>query len=321
MNCSQITNFTTDSNLYMFNTVLNKRMMNKSAYVLIGLLMFFMSCSEKERETPSGMKYTIIEAGDGATAKTGEVLVFDYQLKDSKDSVWGETFTEGIPAATKIADSSQLANEDGMTQMFRALSVGDSVKTEMSVNDFFNKVVGAPVPPNIDSTLSVTYTLKVQDITSVDEFLKEREAQLKVREQRVFGEDTEQIKQYLSESNLTARQDTSGLQYIIHSEGGGKKPSLDDCVEVKYTGRFLKTGEVFDQAEKMAFPLSGVIDGWKLGVSMLGKGDSGTFYIPSKLAYGPQGYAGAIPPDAILIFDVTLLDVKEEFDQATRSCK
>lgn len=295
--------------------------MNKSAYGLIGLLTLLVSCNNNVKETPNGMKYTIIEAGDGQTPATGEVLVFDYELKDSKDSVWGETFTEGIPAATKIADSTQLANEDGMTQMFRSLSVGDSVKTEMPVSKFFSEIVGAPAPPEIDTTLSVTYTLKVRDVASVDEFLKDREALLKKREDRVFNEDTEQIKKYLSESNLTALQDTSGLHYIIHSENGRKKPSPDDCVEVKYTGRFLETGEIFDQAERIAFPLDGVIAGWKLGIPFLGVGDSGTFYIPSKLAYGPQGYAGAIPPDAILIFDVTLLAVEDEFDQATRTCK
>ena len=295
--------------------------MNKSAYALIFLLTLAIACKDNVRETPNGLKYTVIETGDGVTPKTEEVLVFDYELKDSKDSVWGETFTQGIPAATKINDSTQIANEDGMTQMFRTLSVGDSVKTEMPVKDFFTKVVGAPVPPNVDTTLSVTYTIKVQDIMSVEEFMKAREVHLKRREDRVFGEDTDKIKKHLADSNLTALQDTSGLQYIIHSNSGGKKPSPDDCVEVKYEGRFLKTGEVFDKAERIAFPLDGVIAGWKLGIPMLGKGDSGTFYIPSKLAYGAQGYPGAIPPDAILIFDVTLLDVKDEFDQESRTCK
>lgn len=295
--------------------------MNKSAYTLLLLLTLTIACKDNVRETPNGLKYTVIETGDGVVPKTEEVLVFDYELKDSKDSVWGETFTEGIPAATKINDSTQMANEDGMTQMFRTLSVGDSVRTQMPVKDFFTKVVGAPVPPNVDTTLSVTYTIKVQDIMSVDEFLKAREVHMKRREDRILGQDTETINKHLTEGNLTARQDTSGLQYIIHSTSGGKKPSLDDCVEVKYEGRFLKTGEVFDKAERIAFPLDGVITGWKLGIPMLGKGDSGTFYIPSKLAYGPQGYPGAIPPDAILIFNVTLLDVKKEFDQATRSCK
>lgn len=295
--------------------------MNKSAYALIGLLTLLTACGKNEKETPNGLKYTVVKEGDGVVPKTDEVLVFDYQLKDSKDSVWGETFTEGIPAATKISDTTQIANEDGMTQMFRMLSVGDSVKTEMPVNEFFSKIVGSPAPPEIDTTLSVTYTLKVQDIMSVDEYMQAREEQLKKREARIFTKDTEAINKYLSDSKLTASQDTSGLQFIIHSNGGGKKPSLDDCVEVKYVGRFMKTGLEFDKNEKISFPLNGVIAGWKLGIPMLGVGDSGTFYVPSKLAYGPQGYPGAIPPDAILIFDVTLLDVKSEFDQATRTCK
>ena len=191
----------------------------------------------------------------------------------------------------------------------------------MSVNEFFSNVVGSPAPPQIDTTLSVTYTVKVQDIMSVDEYMQAREEQMKRRETRILGQDTENIKKYLSESKLTALQDTSGLQYIIHNSNGGTKPTVDDCVEVKYRGRFMKTGEVFDESEKISFPLNGVIAGWKLGIPMLGKGDSGTFYIPSKLAYGPQGYPGAIPPDAVLIFDVTLLDVKSEFDQSTRTCK
>lgn len=295
--------------------------MNKSAFALIILCTLLMSCGEKVKETPNGMKYTVIKAGDGVTAKTDEVLVFDYELKDSKDSVWGETFTEGIPAASKINDSTQIANEDGMTQMFRALSVGDSVKTEMPVKDFFGKVVGAPVPPDVDTTLNVTYTIKVNDIMSVEEFLQAREALMKKRETRVFGEDIEKIKKYLADSNITALEDTSGVRYVIHSSSGNAKPTADDCVVVKYEGQFLETGEVFDKAESIAFPLNGVIAGWKLGIPLLGKGDSGTFYIPSKLAYGAQGYPGAIPPDAILIFKVTLLDFKDEFDQATRTCK
>lgn len=296
--------------------------MNKYNYAFIGLLMLLVACGKTEKETPNGLKYTILKKGDSsAVAKVDEVLVFDYELRDSKDSVWGETFSEGIPGATKIADTSQIRNEDGMTQMFRMLSPGDSVKTEMSVSDFFNKVVGAPAPPHVDTTMSITYTVKVQDIMSVDKYLVAREAQMKNREKRIFDRDAKDIGEYLSDNSIKALQDTSGLQYVIYNQDGGEKPTADDCVEVKYTGRFLKTGEVFDQSEKISFPLNGVINGWKLGIPMLGIGDSAQFFIPSKLGYGPQGYPGAIPPDAILIFNVTLLDVKSEFDQATRTCK
>ena len=294
--------------------------MNKYNYAFIGLLMLLIACGKEEKETPSGLKYTVIEAGNDTLPKTNEIIVFDWELRDSKDSVWQETFKQGVPGAAQIADSANLANEDGLTQMLRMLSKGDSVKTEMSVQEYFSKR-GGPIPPQIDSTLAITFTIKVREILPKEEFQKFMEEEFKKREVRVFTQDTNDINKYLSDQNLTALQDTSGLQYIIHNTGGGKKPSIDDCVEVRYKGTFLKTGEVFDQAEKIAFPLNGVIAGWKLGIPLLGKGDSGTFYIPSKLAYGPQGYPGAIPPDAILIFNVTLLDVKDEFDQATRTCK
>jgi FKBP-type peptidyl-prolyl cis-trans isomerase len=90
---------------------------------------------------------------------------------------------------------------------------------------------------------------------------------------------------------------------------------------VKYVGKLLSTGEIIDQAERVSFPLSMVIPGWRFGIPKLGIGDSATFFIPSKLAYGPQGYQGSIPKDAVLIFNVTLLDIKSEFDPATRTCK
>jgi FKBP-type peptidyl-prolyl cis-trans isomerase len=294
--------------------------MNKCTYAFAGLLMLLVACAKKEKETPSGLKYTVIKAGDGVLPKTEQIIVFDWMLKDSKDSVWQETFKDGIPGAAQIADSSQLTDEDGLTQMLRMLSRGDSVRAKMPVTEYFSKR-GGPVPPEIDSTLNIEFTIKVKEILTKEEFQPFMESEFKRREVRVFTRDTEDISKYLSDQNVTALQDTSGIQYIIHNTRGGQKPTVDDCVEVKYKGTFLKTGEVFDQQERIAFPLNGVIAGWKLGIPMLGKGDSGTFYIPSKLAYGPQGYPGSIPPDAILIFNVTLLDVKNEFDQATRSCK
>jgi FKBP-type peptidyl-prolyl cis-trans isomerase len=281
--------------------------------LLLLVLVLCVACKQ-EKETPSGMKYVVLKSGDGTLAKKDQILVFNYLLKDSKDSVWANTFDEGIPAASQIGDSSRLKEEDGMTQMFRMLSKGDSVTASMSVAKFFKELVGAPVPPGVDSARTITYTLKVSEITSMEEYYKNRESQVMTRDARTIGK-------YLSENNLTSQTDTSGLQYIIHSNMGGEKPTVDNCVEVKYTGRFLKTGQVFDKSDRVAFPLTGVIAGWKFGLPLLGKGDSATLLIPSKLAYGPQGYPGAIPPDAVLVFNVTLLDIKKEFDPKTRSCK
>jgi FKBP-type peptidyl-prolyl cis-trans isomerase len=280
----------------------------------MGLLLLSVACKESEKKTPNGQKYTIIKSGDGKTAKKGEILVFDFELRDSKDSVWNDSYKEGLPAAMEMKDTSELKREDGITQMLRELSAGDSVKTTMTIPDFFNKLVRSPAPPSVDTTASVTYTINVKKVMTLEEFMKWREKETASR-------DEKQIKKYLADNNIDAKQDTSGIYYVIHNSTGAEKPTPEKCVEVKYEGKFLKGERPFDKNERIGFSLNEVIPGWRLSIPMLAKGDSGTFFIPSKLGYGPQGYPGAIPPDAVLIFKVQLLDFKNEVDPATRTCK
>jgi len=296
--------------------------MSKIANVLIGLLLLcVVACKNSEKETPNGFKFNLVKAGDGVLPAKEQILVFDYLLKDSKDSVWHNTITDGMPSAVMIADTSQLKSENGIMQMFRMLSKGDSVTFSLPVSKFFKEIIQQPLPAEIDSTLSISYAMNVTGIMSREEF---EAFQAGLMKQRVAGQkakDAATITKYLADNNIKAQQDTSGLFYVIHAAKGGLKPTAENCVEVKYKGTFMKDGQVFDQSEKIAFPLNGVIRGWTLGIPMLGVGDSATFYIPSALGYGPQGYPGAIPPDAILIFDVELLSVGAGYDRETRSCK
>jgi FKBP-type peptidyl-prolyl cis-trans isomerase FkpA len=295
--------------------------MSKIANVLIGLLLLtVVACKNSEKETPNGFKFNLVKAGDGVLPIKDQILVFDYELKDSKDSVWHNTVTDGMPSAVMIADTSQLKTENGIVQMFRMLSKGDSVTFRIPVSKFFKDVIGQPLPPQIDSTLSISYSMNVTGIMGMEDFNK---LQATMMEKKVAGQKTKDavlINKYLADNNIKAQQDTSGLYYVIHTSNGGLKPTAENCVEVNYKGVFMKDGQEFDKNSKVAFPLNGVIRGWTLGIPMLGIGDSATFYIPSALGYGPQGYPGAIPPDAILIFDVKLLNVGAGYDRATQSC-
>jgi FKBP-type peptidyl-prolyl cis-trans isomerase len=297
--------------------------MNRISNVLLGLtLLLCFSCDQKiEKETPNGFKFTVVKSGDGVLPKKDEILVFDHLLKDSKDSVWNDTHEEGMPSAVMIQDSAAIASENGMIQMFRMLSKGDSVNVTMPITKFFKDVVGAPVPNGMDTTLSVSYCIQVNHIMKMEEFQAFQQELIKKQSEGQVARDAGIITKYLEDNKISAQQDTSGLRFVIHTNKGGSKPTINNCVEVKYRGKFLKDGRVFDQAEKVSFPLNGVIPGWQLGIPMLGVGDSATFYIPSGLAYGAQGYPGAIPPNAILIFDVELLGFGGEFDQTTRTCK
>ncbi len=107
----------------------------------------------------------------------------------------------------------------------------------------------------------------------------------------------------------------SGLRYQIIQKGNGTKAEKGKTVSVHYKGQLLD-GTVFDSSYKrnqpLDFPLGTgqVIAGWDEGVGLLNVGDKARFVIPSDLGYGSSGAGGVIPPDATLIFDVELMDVK-----------
>ncbi|MBL7859142.1 MAG: FKBP-type peptidyl-prolyl cis-trans isomerase [Cyclobacteriaceae bacterium] len=279
------------------------------------LLLAFAACNKSERETPNGFKFTVLKTGDGILPKKDQILVFNYILKDSKDSVWSDTSKDGVPGAIMINDSSQIASENGMVQMFRMLSKGDSVQVKMPVTKFFKDIVGSPsTPPGVDTTLSIYYTIGVKDFMALEQYQTyATNLQASV--------ETKKIEDYLKDNGITTQQDPSGMRYVLYNTTGKAKPTAENCVEVKYTGKFMENGQIFDASEKIAFPLNQVIEGWRLGIPLLGIGDSATLFIPSSLGYGPRGYPGAIPPNAILIFDVTLLGIGNGFDEATRTCK
>ena len=103
--------------------------------------------------------------------------------------------------------------------------------------------------------------------------------------------------------------------------GKGKEAVAGKTVEVHYTGWLFEAnskqqrGKQFDSSVgrgPFSFPLGGgrVIKGWDEGVAGMKVGGKRTLVIPPDLGYGKRGAGGVIPPDATLVFDVELLDVK-----------
>ncbi|MEA5534376.1 FKBP-type peptidyl-prolyl cis-trans isomerase [Crocosphaera sp. XPORK-15E] len=144
------------------------------------------------------------------------------------------------------------------------------------------------------------------------------------------GELTENITQITPETlltlNITNKELTkmdlentvetpSGLKYVEVKEGDGASPTTGKTVTVHYTGT-LENGKKFDSSRDRGQPFSfkigvgQVIKGWDEGVASMKVGGRRTLIIPADLGYGARGAGGVIPPNATLIFDVELLEVK-----------
>jgi FKBP-type peptidyl-prolyl cis-trans isomerase len=106
----------------------------------------------------------------------------------------------------------------------------------------------------------------------------------------------------------------SGLQYEQLRSGVGDSPKATDKVRVHYCG-WLTNGQQFDSSylggEPASFPLELVVPGFREGILLMQPGAIYRLTIPPQLAYGEAGAGGAVPPNATLVFTVTLLGIEK----------
>jgi FKBP-type peptidyl-prolyl cis-trans isomerase len=249
-----------------------------------------------------------------------------------------DTYDRGYPEFSRIQDSSAIAHEDGITQMLRMLSTGDSATFSLTIAELFRDFARQPVPPHLDSSLVVTYAITVREIVKPEDFA---EFQSRMEEDyyafmnknatEQLGKDTVAIDSFLSERNIVAHKLPSGIRYVIHKEGTGPLAQAGQAVMVDYAG-YLLDGTYFDTSIKATAEEKGlfdarrdaqngyrpyevvidqtsVIQGWHHALKQLNEGAEGTFYIPSGLAYGPQAFNG-IKANSVLVFDLKMVDIK-----------
>jgi len=111
----------------------------------------------------------------------------------------------------------------------------------------------------------------------------------------------------------------SGLQIIDVKEGTGASPKSGQTCVMHYTGWLYENGQKgkkfdssVDRNEPFEFPIGQgrVIKGWDEGVASMKVGGKRTLILPSDMGYGARGAGGVIPPNAVLVFDVELLEVR-----------
>ena len=123
-------------------------------------------------------------------------------------------------------------------------------------------------------------------------------------------------KESLEKLSEGMQETESGLKYKISKEGTGPNAKKDDLLSVHYSLQLVDGSEIdssFTRGAPIEFTcgVGQVIKGWDEAMQLLNKGSKARLIIPSELGYGAVGAGnGVIPPNATLIFDVELVDIK-----------
>ena len=119
--------------------------------------------------------------------------------------------------------------------------------------------------------------------------------------------ETATLKTYIDSNHIDATADPRGFYYKIIDAGTGDHPTVCSGVVVTYSAK-LTNGTEVDKGTDASWDLYTLITGWQEGIPLIAKGGSIILFLPPSLAYGSAG-AGAVPPNAILMFNITLSSI------------
>ena len=192
------------------------------------------------------------------------------------------------------------------------LSMGNNFRasgiTEINVQDFADGVAAV----FYGSTPKMSYDEAKAEIQA---YFTEMEKKQRAAAEELGKANAAAGEAFLADNGkrVEVRTTPSGLQYEVLTEGDGPRPEANDQVEVHYTGKLID-GTVFDSSVDRGMPatfgVTQVIPGWVEALQLMKAGSKWRLFIPSNLAYGPNGAPGSpIGPHATLGFDVELLKV------------
>lgn len=245
--------------------------------------------SEKEgfTTTNTGLKIKVHNPQKTPKPAKGDKVTVHYTGKLTNDTVFDSSVKRGQPLQFKLGKGQVIKGWDEGIAM---LHKGEKATLVIPAQLGYGSRATGKIPEN--STL-------IFDVELLD-----FEAGFKPVPYEVKGRDTVKT--------------PSGLKIIMVQENpSGAFPPSQSTVSVNYTG-YLTDGSFFDSSvergQPIQFPLGkgAVIKGWDEGIAMLRKGEKARLVIPYFLGYGEKGYPPIIPPSATLIFDVELVDFKEE---------
>jgi len=289
----------------------------RNVYYTTILFITLFSCVDREKVLDNGVELKYFKNGSGQEIEDGQIVMINLQYFDY----------DGNELLNKVGNDPVVLQKDSSWEssgiiynVIDNLVKGDSVFFQLTTEQFFkNAPQSVEVPDSVKNKM-ISFYCGIQDVMSQNEFEDFQRIQYEKMQQEMEQQsndqlsiDLELIDNYLNENNITAKSAESGLRYVITKMGSGENAAPGDNVTVHYTGMLLN-GEKFDSSldrnQPFSFQLGQgmVIRGWDEGITYFNKGSEGTLYIPSTLGYGTSGAGGVIPPNAVLIFEIQVLD-------------
>jgi FKBP-type peptidyl-prolyl cis-trans isomerase FkpA len=118
------------------------------------------------------------------------------------------------------------------------------------------------------------------------------------------------IQAFMKAKGIKGTKYSKGLYYEVVYQGSSVGPKQSSVIFCTYKGTLLNDSTFDEQSipGRTGFQLNGLIEGWKLGLPLIGKGGTIRLMVPSNLGYGCSGSGTKIPPNSPLYFEITLVD-------------
>jgi len=307
--------------------------MRKISSLLLLVIVIFSACNQPSfKKGKDNLEYKILPNGSGPKVQNNDFMQFNfatYYNNGKSDSLLKDSRTDGVPAIEMINEKSTPA---AYFEVLKQLRKGDSVVFRILTDSAYKQ---QQLPPFFKKGHYLFTTIKVLNIfKSREEADSARNAGMALKEKRdslnaiaQLAKDDKILTDYFAKNHISNVQKAPKGTYVeIIQPGTGNNIDTSVVAKVNYTGKKLD-GTVFDsntdpsKPDRMkplkvntttipnpAFGTS-VILGWTDGLKLLNKGAKARFYIPSPLAYGPEGPGGPIGANEILIFDIEVVDV------------
>ena len=238
--------------------------------------------------TASGLQYTETKSGSGPQAQRGDLVSVHYRGRLDDGTEFDNSYDRGQPFQFVLGRGNVIAGwDEGIALMKEG---GQATLVVPSSLAYGGHGAGGVIPPNATLTFDV-------ELVAV----------------QPGPEGAPVSPTAVDPAEFTTTN--SGLKFVDLVVGSGAVPQPGQTVTAHYTGWMLdgtKFDSSLDRGVPLSFPIGqgNVIAGWDEGLATMKVGGKRQLVIPPELAYGANGAGGIIPPNATLIFEVELLDVK-----------